>query len=286
LSLIFITVGIGYKIAAVPFHYWTPDIYEGAPISITAYLSTASKTAGFAILFRFIQSTFVTFSDNNGNWETLTSFDWSSLVILLSVLSMVVGNFTALWQSNLKRLLAYSSIAHAGYMLLGFTVLSNMGITAVFLYLLFYVLMNMGAFYVVMLVANKTNSEELESFSGLGSKNVFLFLAFAVFLISLVGLPPTAGFIGKFYIFIALLDKGMISLAVIALLNTVVSLYYYVKILKYIYINPAKNDAEPIKLVTGDYVFLLAATLPLLFFGIYYSPAVSFVNSFISNYIN
>ena len=148
-SLILLFVGIGYKISAVPFHFWTPDVYEGAPIPITAFLSVASKAAGFALLIRVIRTSFVLSLDDHGTWVMLYGFDWQKLLIVISLLTMTFGNLVALWQYNLKRMLAYSSIAHAGYMLLGLAALSNQGVIAILIYFFVYMLMNIGAFFIV-----------------------------------------------------------------------------------------------------------------------------------------
>ncbi|MCX7880869.1 MAG: NADH-quinone oxidoreductase subunit N, partial [Ignavibacteria bacterium] len=167
-AIILVFAGIGYKISSAPFHFWTPDVYEGAPITITAYLSVASKAAGFALLIRFIKTTFVSFVNSDGSWSLINAFDWKPVLVIISILTMTLGNFSALWQNNLKRMLAYSSIAHAGYILLGLVVFSNQGLTAILIYFAFYLIMNLGAFYVVMLIANKTGSEEIDDYDGLG----------------------------------------------------------------------------------------------------------------------
>jgi len=162
LAAILVFTGIGFKISAAPFHFWTPDVYEGAPITITAYLSVASKAAGFALLIRFIKVTFIQSVSTDGYWHLLNVFDWKTFFIIISILTMTLGNFAALWQDNMKRLLAYSSIAHAGYLLLGITVLSNQGLIAIIIYFAVYAFMNLGAFFVVMLIANKISSEEID----------------------------------------------------------------------------------------------------------------------------
>lgn len=282
LSAILIFVGIGYKISAAPFHFWTPDVYEGAPIPITAYLSIASKAAGFALLIRFIKVTFIQSVDPNGFWQLLSVIDWKAFIVLISILTMTLGNFAALWQNNMKRLLAYSSIAHAGYLLLGLAVLSNEGITAILIYFLVYAFMNLGAFLVVMLIANKINSEEIDDYDGLSSVAPFLSVSLAIFLVSLTGLPPTAGFIGKLYIFIALVDAKMIVVAVIALLNTVVSLYYYIRVLKHMFLNPSKKEVPSLKISYPAIVFVLAFVAPVLIFGVYFSPLVALAKSSIA----
>ena len=282
LAGLLIFTGIGYKISVVPFHFWTPDVYEGAPVSITAYLSVASKAAGFALLIRFIKITFIRSVDSSGNWQLIELFDWQTFIIVLSVLTMTLGNFVALWQNNLKRMLAYSSIAHAGYMLLGLAVLSNQGLIAILVYFAIYALMNLGAFLVVMLIANKTGSEEIHDYNGLGYSSPLLGVSLAIFLISLTGLPPTAGFISKLYIFIALVDANMIALAIIALLNTVVSLYYYVRVLKHMYLNRPETEPEQWSVSPLNAAVVLALVIPVLIFGIYFTPLIEFAKNSIT----
>ncbi|HOI29837.1 MAG TPA: NADH-quinone oxidoreductase subunit N [Melioribacteraceae bacterium] len=278
-SIILILAGIGYKISSVPFHFWTPDVYEGAPITITAFLSVASKAAGFALLIRFVKTTFVSYIDENGNWSLIDVFDWQSILIAISILTMTLGNFSALWQSNLKRMLAYSSIAHAGYILLGLVVFSNQGLLAILIYFIVYLIMNLGAFLVVMLIANKTNSEEIDDYDGLGYTSPLLGVALSIFLISLTGLPPTAGFIGKLYLFIALVDAKMIVVAIIALLNSVVSLYYYVRVLKHMYLTKPGESTPAIIPSFGNRILVLVLVIPVLVFGIYFTPMVDLAKS-------
>jgi len=270
-------VGFGYKISAVPFHFWTPDVYEGSPITITAFLSVASKAAGFAVLIRFLKTVFfdpAASSLAGGIWVSLQSFDWPLLLAMLSVLTMTLGNLVALWQNNLKRLLAYSSIAHAGYLLTGIVVVSNAGLSAILIYFVAYFFMNLGAFYVVMLIANATGSEDIESYKGMAARAPFASFALALFLISLTGLPPTVGFIGKLYLFAALLDSGWVWLAVVAALNTVISLYYYVRIFRNMYLRPDENPGEPIKLGAVQMATLLVLVVPVLLLGLYFTPLV------------
>ncbi|MCF8412297.1 MAG: NADH-quinone oxidoreductase subunit N [Melioribacteraceae bacterium] len=281
-SSILIFAGVGYKISAAPFHFWTPDVYEGAPISITAYLSVASKAAGFALLVRLVRTGFVNYADEFGNWELMPAFDWQLLLIVVSVLTMTLGNFAALWQDNLKRMLAYSSIAHAGYLMLGLVVLSDQGVLAILIYFVFYLLMNLGAFYIVMIIANKTGSEEIDDYNGLGSKFPFFGVALTIFLISLTGLPPTAGFIGKLYIFMALIDAKMIAVAVIAILNSVVSLYYYIRVLKHMYLVKAPENLGADTSSLSDKIFVGILLVPILFFGVYFSPVINFAKSCIN----
>jgi NADH-quinone oxidoreductase subunit N len=274
MAILMIFAGIGFKISIVPFHFWTPDVYEGAPISITAFLSVASKAAGFAVLIRFLKITFAQGLDKSGYWQMISFVDWQTLLILFSIITMTFGNFAALWQDNIKRMLAYSSIAHAGYLMLGVAVLSDQGVMAVLVYFAIYLFMNLGAFYVVMLIANKINSEEIDDYKGLGYSLPLLGTALGIFLVSLTGLPPTAGFIGKLYIFIALVDANMITVAIIALLNTVVSLYYYIRVLKAMFLDRTDRQVE-INLSPLNYIVLLLLIAPVLIFGIYFSPLIN-----------
>lgn len=282
-GLLFILTGIGFKISLVPFHFWTPDIYEGSPITISAYLSVASKAAGFALFIRLIKNSIVTDINDLGVWTYIDSIDWQGILIALAILTMTIGNFTALWQNNLKRLLAYSSIAHAGYIMLGLVVFNNQGVNAIFIYFLIYMFMNIGAFYIVMIASNKTGSEDIETFKGFGLTNPFLGISLSIFMISLVGLPPTAGFIGKLYIFLALIDSNLLIVALIALLNTVVSLYYYVRVLKFMFINEsADKTSTPIQLSIPQIIFPILLLIPIILFGIYFTPIAEFTNYLLS----
>ncbi|MBU1678260.1 MAG: NADH-quinone oxidoreductase subunit N [Bacteroidetes bacterium] len=278
-AAVLIFAGIGYKISAAPFHFWTPDVYEGAPISITAYLSVASKAAGFALLIRLIRIGFVRFIDGDGNWHISGIFDWQSFIIIISILTMTLGNFSALWQNNLKRMLAYSSIAHAGYILLGVAVLSNHGLMAVMVYFFIYMIMNIGAFFVVMLIADKTGSEDIDDYNGMGYRTPLLGVALTVFLISLTGLPPTGGFIAKLYLFIALVDANLIFVAVIALLNSVVSLYYYVRVLKHMYLTRSDKDDLLFEISLSNKFFVTGLAALILLLGIYFTPLLDLVKN-------
>ncbi len=272
--LIFVTlmifVGIGYKISAVPFHFWTPDVYEGAPTSITAYLSVASKAAGFAMLIRIILTVY-TLGTSSGYWLVMPFFDWKNFLVFISIITMFVGNLTALWQDNVKRMLAYSSIAHAGYLLASLAVMTNDGMSAVMVYFAIYVMMNLGAFLVVILISNKIKSENVNDYNGIGYRMPLYGVCMGVFLISLTGLPPTAGFIGKLYIFMALLSAKMYVLAIVGVLNSVISLYYYVRVLKHMFlVKPEDPTVIPNKL--SQAVVVVALAIPVLVFGIYFTP--------------
>ena len=282
LSLILVFAGIGYKISSVPFHFWTPDVYEGAPTTITAYLSVASKAAGFALLIRLIKTGFFLQTSTLGVWTILPTFYWQDFLVLLSILTMTLGNFAALWQSNIKRMLAYSSIAHAGYLLASLAVLSDQGLIAILIYFAVYMVMNLGAFLVVIIIRNKINSEELSDYDGLGYSMPLMGVSLGVFLISLTGLPPTAGFIGKLYIFLALLDAKMIVLSVIMVLNSVVSLYYYIRVLKHMFLNKPKEEVAQVKFPLAENIYASVLAVVVIFFGIYFTPVIDWAKNSLS----
>ena len=274
LSALLILGGFGYKVGFVPFHFWSPDVYEGAPTPITAYLSVASKAAGFAILMRFFRVAIPL--DESVSYESFLTLDWVTILAVVSVASMVLGNVVAIWQSNVKRLLAYSSIAHAGYILLGVLVADDLGTQATLFYLAAYTIMNVGAFYVVILISNQIGSENVEDYRGLGKRMPLAAASLTIFLVSLVGLPPTVGFIGKLMIFSALLNKGVIFiwLAVIGVLTSVVSLYYYFKIPLYMYLKEPDGVEEDRDFEVGVLANSLVAFLMIvtLVFGLYFTP--------------
>lgn len=278
LMLGLVLVGFGFKISAAPFHMWTPDVYEGAPTAVTAFLSTASKAGGFAVLLRFFYTVLArpeAASNPAGPWIPLGDPGWTSLVAVVSVVTMTIGNLAAYRQTNVKRLLAYSSIAHAGYILLGFVVLHGSGIVAMLFYLAIYVFMNLGAFLCVIAVSEAGGGEELSDFRGLGWRAPFVGVCMAAFLFSLTGLPPLAGFVGKVYLFAALVDQGWVWLAVIAALNSAVSLYYYVKVVKAMYLEGIpRHGGEAVPLRVGGHFALLlfVCLLPTLLFGVYWQP--------------
>jgi NADH-quinone oxidoreductase subunit N len=279
LSGLMILSGFGYKISAVPFHFWTPDVYEGAPVTITAYLSVASKAAGFAVLLRFFKTGLLdSIPGTSEAWQLLGSIDWHYVIAVLAVLTMTLGNLVAVWQTNMKRLLAYSSIAHAGYLLMAVSVMNDNGVSAVLIYFFFYMLMNLGAFFVVQLVANKLNSEEVEDYNGLGYRSPVLGVCMTVFLISLTGLPPTSGFIGKLYVFSAVINSGYLWLAVIGVLNSVVSLYYYVKIIRNMYLRDVESTKSKLVFSPVTIAIVLLLAVPTLLFGVYFTPIIEWAN--------
>jgi NADH-quinone oxidoreductase subunit N len=270
-----VLAGFGYKISAVPFHFWAPDVYEGAPITITAFLAVASKAAGFAVLVRFFKVTFIDTSAVGlapGTWAVLRDVPWVEIIAVLAVVTMTIGNLIAIWQNNMKRLLAYSSIAHAGYMLTGVVVLNNEGLAAVLLYFVVYLFMNLGAFYAVMLIANETGSEDIEDYRALGPRAPVLTVALTIFLISLTGLPPTAGFIGKLYLFAALINGGWAWLALVGALNSVIALYYYARVIRNMYLRSSEEAAAPLRFGGMQTAVVMVLLVPTLLFGLYFTP--------------
>ncbi len=255
LALVLVLAGFGYKIASVPFHMWAPDVYTGAPIPVTAFLAVGSKAAGFAMLLRFFH------------------FDvpppLPQLMSVLCVATMTLGNLAALSQTNMKRLLAYSSIAHAGYALLGFVVFAERGVEALLFYLVVYYLMNLGAFWVVMLIANATGREDLEGYRGLAWRGgAAPALALGVFLFSLAGLPPLAGFIGKFNVFAAGMEAHLYALVVVGLLNSVISLYYYARVVKTMFLDQPTADDVAMRFTPGELGAVGVLSLATLVLGV------------------
>ena len=281
MSIVMILAGFGYKISAVPFHFWTPDVYEGAPLSITAYLSVAPKAAALALMIRFFHQTFADGGAMKGlDSVSLTQLPWPEILSLLAVATMTLGNVVALQQNSIKRMLAYSSIAHAGYMLLAMPVMSNDSIYAIMLYLVMYLFMNLGAFFVVITVKNKTGGESFDDYKGLGWEMPFVGAAMTLFMVSLTGLPPTAGFIGKFYIFASLIKGGssFYWLVVVGGINSVVSLYYYLKVVKIMYFDGERKEQIllPSNTLTG---IIFVTALPSLLLGIYWTPIANWIQN-------
>jgi NADH-quinone oxidoreductase subunit N len=263
--------GFGFKTASVPFHFWCPDVYQGAPTAVTAFLSVAPKAAGFAIMLRFFFHGMST--EGAGPWVLTGTFEWPAVLILVSVLTMTIGNVAALTQTNMKRLLAYSSIAHAGYVMMGIVALSENGARSILIYLLAYLFMNLGAFLVVVLVHNQDGTFDLRDYPGLYRRAPFLTVAMAVFLLSLMGIPPLVGFMGKLYVFAAIVEKGSAFYwyAIVGAVNAAIGAYYYARILKTMIIDPGNEEKAPFRLPFADAVWvgaLLAANvLPLLWWG-------------------
>jgi NADH-quinone oxidoreductase subunit N len=278
ISLVLILAGMGYKVGSVPFHMWAPDVYTGAPIPITTFLAIGSKAAGFALLTRFFFPA-ISHLTASGSWVALAGVDWPELLLVVCVITMTLGNLAALQQTNMKRLLAYSSIAQAGYALMGFVVLSNDGIRAMMFYLFAYYIMDAGAFLVVMIVANETGQEEVDAYRGLAWRGgIVPAVALSIFLFSLTGIPLTIGFIGKFYLFAAVIRGQFYILAVIGILNSVVSLYYYLKPIRKMFLEQPTGDEPPFKGEAWNYGLMGALATATIALGIYWTPVIAFAN--------
>lgn len=233
-GMLLMLTGFAFKVAAAPFHMWTPDVYEGAPTPMTAFMSAGPKAAGFAAALRIFLVALPTLQ-----------VEWSQVLWVLAVVTMTVGNITALRQDNIKRMLAYSSIAHAGYALVGFTAGNGTGTAGILFYMLSYAFMNIGAFAIIILVGKKGESNgNVQDFAGFGVKHPVLAVAMSIFLFSLAGMPPTAGFIGKFYLFSGAIQKGYVWLAIIGVLNSAASVYYYLRVMVYMYMKDSTEEFD------------------------------------------
>ena len=266
--------GFGYKIASVPFHMWCPDVYEGAPTPITAFLSVGPKAAGFALLMRFFAGAVPAELPASAG-SMFGSNPWPVFLGAIAVATMTLGNLVAIVQQNVKRMLAYSSIAHAGYVLLGLAVATPDAQQAMMFYLVTYLFMNLGAFGVVIALAEKGLGETVADYQGLGFRAPMVGLAMAVFLFSLTGLPPTAGFAGKFLLFAALLAKGgtlFYTLALIGVINSAISLYYYARILKAMYFDKPAEGAGMVAIDRQHGVLLGVMAVPVVVLGLFWSP--------------
>ncbi len=283
LAVILVVAGMGFKIAAVPFHMWAPDVYEGAPTPITGFLSVGSKAAAFAMLLRIFVESLPTMRVSLSESVSLTpagpAIGWGMMFYVLAVVSMTVGNFAALTQSNLKRMLAYSSIAHAGYLLIGVVAGTARGVTAMLVYLFVYGFMQLGAFAVLALMRrHDVVGDELKDLNGLFFRQPFAAVAMLLFMLSLGGIPPTAGFMGKFWLFSAAIESGYMWLAVIGVLNSAVSLYYYIRIVVYMMLKNEPAGSEPrqspaLALAMG------VAVVATLLLGVYPQPLFEFAQA-------
>jgi len=257
-GMLLMATGFSFKIAAAPFHMWTPDVYEGAPTPITAFMSAGPKAAGFAAFLRVFLIAL----------PTLT-VQWSDLLWILAVLTMTIGNIIALSQDNIKRMLAYSSIAHAGYALVGFTAHNAAGVSGVLFYLLSYTFMNIGAFAIIVMIGKKGEpNNNVQDYAGFGTKRPVLAMCFSIFLFSLAGIPPTAGFIGKFYLFAGAVQQGYIWLAIIGVLNSAASVYYYLRVMVYMYMKKPDEEFNWITLSPAIMLCIFIAVVGVLIPGV------------------
>lgn len=260
LAAVLVTVGFAFKTSIVPYHFWTPDVYEGSPTPFTGFLSTASKAAGFAVFLRVFMAGVLGPAEATAEW-------WAMLVAM-SIITMTLGNFVAIFQNNIKRLLAYSSIAQAGYALIGLVALSQDGSGATLFYLLMYIFTNIAAFGVIVIVSNVTKSDDMKDFYGLNRRSPFLALIMLLAILSLSGIPPTAGFFGKFFIFKAAIDAGMWWLALIGILNAFVGLYYYLTVVKYMYLYRSEEDDVVIPVSRAAKIGLIISSIFIIYLGI------------------
>lgn len=283
LAVMLVVAGMGFKIAAVPFHMWAPDVYEGAPTPITGFLSVGSKAASFAMLLRIFVESLPTMRVSLSESTSLTpsgpEVGWGMLFYVLAVVTMTVGNFAALTQSNLKRMLAYSSIAHAGYLLIGAVAGTSRGVTAMLVYLFVYAFMQLGAFTVLVLMRRQdVVGDELKDLNGLFFRQPFAAVAMLLFMLSLGGIPPTAGFMGKFWLFSAAIESGYVWLAVIGVLNSAVSLYYYIRIVVYMMLKNEPAGSEP-RQSPAMAVAMGVAVVATLVLGVYPQPLFEFAQA-------
>ena len=266
-GLVLILAGLGFKMAAVPFHMWTPDVYEGAPLPVTAYLAVGSKAATFALVLRLFATAFMPAIDQ-----------WGLVLAVLAVATMTVGNLVALAQHNIKRLLAYSSIGQVGYLLVGMAAFSASASNAIMLHLVGYGIANLAAFVAVIAFYNATGKDEISDFAGLAQRNPFIALALTVSLFSLAGLPIFAGFITKFYLFIAAAEADMLWLAGLAIVNSLISVYYYLVVIRQMYIQPAEESSHvSLSWVTGGLLGVLVVGTVLI--GVYPAPLVDIIET-------
>jgi NADH-quinone oxidoreductase subunit N len=270
-AMVMVIVGFGFKISAVPFHFWTPDVYEGAPTPVTAFLSVASKAASFAVMMRFFIAVFP--NDLVIGGYTIQNF-WVQFVTASAIISMTLGNVLALSQKNIKRMLAYSSIAQAGYTLIGLAAIQAQGdlgperaVASVGFYMFMYTFTNLLAFAVIVLFGEATGSETIADLAGLNRRSPWLALTMTIALLSLAGVPPAAGFFGKFYLFTAAVQANLVGLAIIGVLNSIVALYYYLVVIKVMYVDRSEDEDKPIPVSTAHVWVLGVTTVAVLILG-------------------
>lgn len=278
LSFLILFVGLSFKLAAAPFHMWAPDVYQGAPTPVTAFLSVVSKAAGLVLVLRMFISIFANTPANGGTSVSML-FSMQDYIAFLAGATMIIGNTIALRQRNVKRLLAYSSIAHAGYLLVAFVSLSVFMFDAIWFYLIAYLFMNLGVFAILQVVTDKTGSEDISQFAGLYRRSPLTAIAMGIFILSLAGIPGTAGFIGKVKIFLSafIVDPAHYVLAAIMIAMTVVSYFYYFGILTQMFFRPAEENSAPIKLPIGVLIVVVLSVIGTITFGIAPGIALDFL---------
>ena len=270
-ALIFMVAGFAFKVGAVPFHQWAPDAYEGAPTPVTAFLSVGPKIAGFAVIMRVLLTALPVDLVN-------LAMDWRALLMAIAALTMTLGNLVAMWQTNIKRLLAYSSIAQAGYILVGVVAASPRGVAGVLLYLAAYAVTNLGAFAAIIAFSNQTGSDEIEDYAGMHRRAPGLALVMIVCLLSLAGIPPMAGFVGKLWLFAAAIDEGLLWLAAVGVLNSVISVSYYWKVIRAMYFTES-SIKEQLSISPALAVALGVSVVGVLFVGIFPGPLMALLQA-------
>ena len=265
MSLVFLTIGFGFKIASVPFHMWTPDVYEGAPTSITAFMATGVKAAGFSAFVRVFFSALPGFRP-----------DWTSIMWLIALATMTVGNIVAISQTNIKRMLAYSSIAHAGYILVAFVAGNDLGTSGILFYLMAYAFMNLGAFTCVILLGKKGEENTLiNDYAGIGFKYPLLAASMTIFLLSMAGIPPLSGFMAKFYVFSAAVKSKFYWLVILGVLNSAISVYYYLRVTVLMYFREPEREITGLEFSPASVLALILAVIGTLYLGIFPANVLS-----------
>jgi len=275
MSLVFLTIGFGFKIAAVPFHMWTPDVYEGAPTSITAFMATGVKAAAFSALVRVF-------------FTALPSFrpDWTSILWLLALATMTVGNIVAISQNNIKRMLAYSSIAHAGYILVAFVAGSGSAVSAILFYLLAYAFMNIGAFTCVILLGKKgEENTQINDYAGVGFKHPLLAASMTIFLLSMAGIPPLGGFFAKLYVFGAAVESKFYWLVILGVINSAISVYYYLRVTVLMYFRESEREITGLEFSPASVVALVLAVIGTLYMGLFSANVLSFAQKSVAGWM-
>jgi NADH-quinone oxidoreductase subunit N len=267
-TLLLVLVGFGFKISVVPFHFWAPDVYEGAPTQITGFLSTASKAAGFAVLVRVLLAVF-----------PVVAGYWGPLLAAIAIATMTLGNLIALAQKNIKRMLAYSSIAHAGYAMIGIVAISSFGLSSMVLYIIVYLITNLAAFGVVVTFSRITGTDEIADYAGMSRRSPWLALVLLIAFLSLAGMPPFGGFVAKFAVFAAAVEADMVWLAVIGVLNAIVGLYYYLTVLKYVYLYRSEGDDQPLPIQRSYVLALAVLSIGIILIGILFGPWFNISNT-------
>ena len=264
MGMVLLVAGFGFKVASVPFHMWTPDVYQGAPTPVTAFMAVGPKAAAFAAFFRVFTEAMPELAPS-----------WEMLLSIIAIITMFVGNLGAIMQTNIKRLLAYSSISHAGYILIAIIAKNSLASSALLFYMLSYSFMTFGAFGIVILLGrNGKENLELEDYSGLGFQAPLLGVAMSIFLLSLGGLPPLAGFVAKFYIFQAALNEGYVILVVLAVLNSAISFYYYLRVIVYMYMKEPTGDLK-VSLTPITLLVIIIGVLGTIELGLFPGPVIS-----------